>query len=180
MARCTRCGKQVEEAKYKRCQHCREVANERNAWIERYEAYKLAGKCVRCGKDVEPGYVQCVQCRQHQREKYKRLRIQKDAAKQGKTVAVSVPTQRKSDCKCDYCSKATSVLCRWIGNGDRTDVVLRERMVEDKLLSRPYTVAMVIECDRFDGSNNGKLPAITGNGRVPGNQRYPPNVVQGV
>lgn len=168
MARCTRCGKQVEDAKYKRCQYCREVANERKFW-------KVHGKCTRCGKQVmEPGQKQCPRCREYWRG------IQRAAAKQNQIVIIKETKREKSDCKCDYCSKATPVLCRWIGGNDRTGIVLRERKVEDKSLSRPYTVYRVVECDRFDGSNNGKLPAITGDGRVPGNQEWPPNVVQGV
>lgn len=73
--RCTRCGGELTDTKYKTCEKCRayirtfEYAARSKRNKERYEHYKQEGICASCGRAwVDPGHAYCKDCRQKNAE----------------------------------------------------------------------------------------------------------------
>jgi len=117
-----------------------------------------AGLCPRCGKELQLGYKTCEACRQYFRQnKQKSYEKRVIVAANGKLPKLQ---EKETLCKCDYCSKATAVLCRWLSHKDKDGRVVIEKTVSMGNYKAPHIVGMVIECEQF---NDGDLPPITGN-----------------
>ena len=109
--RCTRCGSEREDERWKLCQACRTFCagknrhNAENAKARR-EALKAKGFCEQCGKTwAEPGRVRCKKCLEKnrtagRREQARALFVERRNARReaGLCIDCGAPTEGKARC----------------------------------------------------------------------------------